>query len=90
MRSALWVMAAALPLAAQPKQIINAQTDTRSAGQGLEREFKTMLTTQPQPAWIGYSVPAARNAGMGGCDYGRDGWGGQITPSFSFVWKAAL
>ena len=75
MKPAMWVMFAALPLAAQPKQLINAQTDTRSAAQGLEREFRTLLTTQPQPAWIMYSVPAARNAGMGGCDYVRDGYG---------------
>src|ERR1051325_71726 len=75
MKPALWAMLAALPLSAQPKQIINAQTDTRSAAQGLEREFKTLLTSQPQPAWIGYSVPAARNSGLGGCDYSRDGWG---------------
>jgi len=68
-------MLSALPLLAQPKQIINAKTDTRSAAQGLEREFKSLLTTQPQPAWIGYSVPAARNSGFGGCDFNRDGWG---------------
>jgi HEAT repeat protein len=72
MKPALWVILAGLPLAAQPKQIVNAKTDTRSAAQGLEREFKSLLTTQPQPAWIGYSVPAPRSAGMSGCDYGRD------------------
>src|SRR5689334_25163899 len=76
MKPLLWMILAALPLAAQPKQIVNGQTDARSAAQGLEREFKSLLTTQPRPAWIGYSVPAARNAGLGGCDYGRDGWGG--------------
>jgi len=75
MKSALWIMLAALPLAAQPKQIVNAKSDARSAAQGLEREFKGLLASQPQPAWIGYSVPAARNAGMNSCDYGRDGWG---------------
>ena len=73
MKSALWVMLAALPLAAQPKQLVNAQTDTRSAAQGLEREFRSLLTTQPQPSWIMYRVPAVRNYGMG-CDFVRDGY----------------
>ena len=75
MKPAIWMVLAALPLAAQPKQIVNAQTDARSASQGLDREFRNLVTAQPQPAWIAYSVPAARNAGMGGCDYVRDGWG---------------
>ena len=59
MTRALWLMAAALPLAAQPKLLINAKVDTRSAAAGLEREFRTLLTAEPQPAWIGYTVPAA-------------------------------
>src|SRR5208283_5112283 len=47
---------------------------TRSAAAGLEREFKALLTAQPQPAWIGYQVPAVRGAEMG-CEYVRDGYG---------------
>jgi len=75
MKPALWVFMAALPLGAQPpKMLVNAQTDTRSAAQGLEREFRTLLTTQPQPAWIGYRVPNVRNSGMD-CDYVRNGGG---------------
>jgi hypothetical protein len=62
---ALWLMAAALPLAAQPKLLINAKVDTRSAAAGLEREFRTLLATQPQPAWIGYTVPAAGGFRLG-------------------------
>ena len=72
MRQLLWVMLAALPLAAQPKQLVNAQTDTRSAAQGLEREFRSLLNAQPQPSWIMYRVPAVRNAGMGGCDFNNN------------------
>ena len=34
MRRALWLLAAALPAVAQPKLLINAQVDTRSAGAG--------------------------------------------------------
>jgi hypothetical protein len=57
MRLALWLAAAALPLAAQPKLLVNAQVDTRSAAAGLEREFKALVSAQPQPAWIGFAAP---------------------------------
>jgi HEAT repeats len=65
---ALWLLAAVLPLAAQPKLLINAQVDTRSAASGLDREFRGLLGAQPQPAWIGYSVPSVRNYNLG-CEY---------------------
>jgi HEAT repeat protein len=68
----LWLVAAALPLAAQPKLLVNAKPDTRSAAAGLEQTFRPLVTAQPQPAWIAYSVPSTR-AGLG-CDYVRDGW----------------
>jgi hypothetical protein len=74
MKRILWVLLAALPLAAQPKQLINAQTETRSAAQGLEREFRSLVSAQSQPAWIMYSVPAVRNAGMG-CDFVNNNYG---------------
>jgi len=73
MKPALWLLAAALPLAAQPKLLVNAQTDTRSAASGPEREYRTLLAAQPQPAWIGYSVPAIRTSSLG-CDYVRDSY----------------
>jgi HEAT repeat protein len=73
MKRAMWVLAAALPLAAQPKLLVNAQTDTRSAAAGLEREYRTLLASQPQPAWMGYSVPAVRTGNLG-CDYVRDSY----------------
>jgi hypothetical protein len=57
-------MAAALPLAAQPKLLTNAKLDTRSAA-SLDREFRPLVTAQPQPAWIGYIVPAARSSSLG-------------------------
>ncbi len=65
MTRAFWLMAAALPLAAQPKLLINAKVDTRSAATGLEREFRPLLTAEPQPAWIGYTVPAAGGSQLG-------------------------
>jgi hypothetical protein len=62
---AFWLMAAALPLASQPKLLINAKVDTRSAAAGLEREFRTLLAAEAQPAWIGYTVPAAGGFQLG-------------------------
>lgn len=68
MTRVLWLLAAALPLAAQPKLLLNAQVDKRSASAGLEREFRGLLSAQPQPAWIGYTVPAVRAYNLG-CEY---------------------
>jgi hypothetical protein len=66
------LIAAGLPLAAQPKLLVNAKLDTRSAAAGLEQTFRPLVTAQPQPAWIGYSVPSIRT--FMGCDYVRDGF----------------
>jgi hypothetical protein len=65
---ALWLLAAAIPAAAQPKLLINAQMDTRSAASGLEGQFRALVSAQPQPAWIGYSVPSTRSYNLG-CEY---------------------
>ncbi len=72
MTRAILLMAAALPLAAQPKLLVNAQVQSHSAAAGLEAQFKSLLTSQPQPAWIGYSVPAVRT--NMGCDYVWNGF----------------
>jgi HEAT repeat protein len=72
-RTALLLLAAALPAAAQPKKLVNAQVDTRSAAAGLESVFRQLLTAQPQPAWIAYTVPAARGRQFGCDSYWRDG-----------------
>src|SRR5262249_27426047 len=72
MKLSLWLMAGGLALGAQPKPLGDAQVDKRSGAAGLEQTFRPMVTAQPQPAWIGYSVPSTRvNLG---CDYVRDGW----------------
>jgi hypothetical protein len=71
MTRAFWLLAAALPLAAQPKLLINAKLDTRP-GANLQSVFPALLTAQPQPAWIMYSVPSVRTYNLG-CDYVRDG-----------------
>jgi hypothetical protein len=67
-RSALILLAAALPAIAQPKLLVNGQVDTRAAAAGLEREFQSLLSVEPQPAWIGYAVPSVRGYNLG-CDY---------------------
>jgi HEAT repeat protein len=73
MRPLLCVVAlAALPLSAQPKLLLNAQVSTLSAAAGLTAEFRNLVAASPQPAWIGYSVPALRAANLG-CEYVRDG-----------------
>ncbi len=74
MRRALWVVAAALPLAAQPKLLVNAQADTRSAAGGLERAFQAATASQPQPAWIGYGVPVSTGRNLGCEVVSPDGW----------------
>jgi hypothetical protein len=71
---ALWLLAAALPLGAQPKLLLNAQVDTRSAAAGLDRVFRSLPSSAAY--WVGYSVPAVRTANLG-CDYVRDGAGVQ-------------
>ena len=71
MTRAAWFVAFALPLAAQPKLLVNAQLKTQSAGAGLEATFRGLLSAQPQPAWIGWSVPSVRTGGLG-CEYVRD------------------
>jgi hypothetical protein len=73
MKLTLCLMAATLALAAQPKLLVNAKLDTRSAAGGLEAAFRPLVTAQPQPAWIAYSVPSLRT--NMGCDYVRDGFG---------------
>jgi hypothetical protein len=72
-KAALLLLAAALPAAAQPKKLVNAQVDTRLASAGLESVFHALLRTQPQPAWIAYTVPASRSRQFGCDSYWRDG-----------------
>jgi hypothetical protein len=73
MRPALWLALAVVQLGAQPKLLVNAKLDSRPAAAGLEQTFRPLVTGQPQPAWIAYSVPSIRT--FMGCDYVRDGWG---------------
>jgi HEAT repeat protein len=69
MKLTRWLLMLGLPLvlAAQPKKLVNAQVDVRPAAGGLIREIQTLQTAQPQPAWIGYTVPSLRTRNVG-CD----------------------
>ncbi|MGA2041056.1 MAG: HEAT repeat domain-containing protein [Bryobacteraceae bacterium] len=74
MKAGLILALAALPLAAQPRLLINAKVDARSAAAGLDREFRALLAAEPQPAWIGWMVPSVRSYSLG-CEYvSHDGW----------------
>jgi hypothetical protein len=48
----------AAPGYAQQPRVTNAQLTARPAAAGLEREFRTLVSGQSSPAWIGYAVPA--------------------------------
>jgi hypothetical protein len=72
MKHAIWLAIAVAQLGAQPKLLVNAKLDSRPASAGLEQTFRPLVTAQPQPAWIAYSVPSIRT--FMGCDYVRDGW----------------
>ena len=39
---------------AQQPRIVNANVQTRSAAGGLEREFRSLLSGQAEPAWLGW------------------------------------
>ncbi|MFY9727424.1 MAG: HEAT repeat domain-containing protein [Bryobacteraceae bacterium] len=74
MRAGALLSLVALPLLAQPRLLTNAKLDTRSAAAGLEREFRALLSEEPQPAWIGWTVPSVRSYRLG-CEYvSHDGW----------------
>ena len=73
MKTTLCLLAAVLPLMAQPKLLVNAKVDTKSAASGLEGAYKALLSAQPQPAWIGWEVPSVPSTSLG-CEFVRDGY----------------
>lgn len=50
-------VAMATVCAAQEPHVVNAKVESRSAAAGLEKEFRALVQSQVQPAWIGYAVP---------------------------------
>jgi hypothetical protein len=59
-QTAILVMLLALPAAAQPPQLTNAQVQVQSAGGDLARVFEEGRAGLAGPAWIGYAVPIVR------------------------------
>src|SRR5437879_12902864 len=51
------MLATAPPVTAQQPRVVNAKMQTRPAAAGLEKEFRTLLSAQAEPAWTGYAVP---------------------------------
>ncbi len=50
-------MAAPCVVLSQEARLVNAQTQTRAVTSGLEKEFRSLVKNQVEPAWIGYAVP---------------------------------
>ena len=46
-----------MPATAQQPRVTNAQLQARPAQQGVEREFRSIMASQTEPAWVGYAVP---------------------------------
>lgn len=72
MKYALLLWIAVWPVAAQPKKLVDAQVQTRTVAGGLDKMLQSLASTQPQPAWAAYAVPAARGRNFGCDQYWRD------------------
>src|SRR5215831_13973901 len=59
--------------AAQQPRLINGRLDAQPAGSNLEATFQRLVAAQPDPAWIGYSVPVAAGSDRRFCCNG-DTW----------------
>ncbi len=57
---------------AQPR-IRNTQVATRAVAQSLDREVRAWASTQREPAWIGYAVPAVTGSTSVCCGNWHDG-----------------
>lgn len=54
-----FLVALSLPTAlAQAPQLINGKTEMRAATRDFSAQLKDLVASQPEPGWIGYSVPA--------------------------------
>jgi len=51
------LLASACAVFGQEARFVNAQTHVRTAAPGLEKEFRSLVNDQIEPAWIGYAVP---------------------------------
>ena len=67
---------AVLSAAAQQPRVENARMQTRSAGAGLEKEFRALVESQVAPAWIGYAAPMVGGERQMCCSSSADSWSG--------------
>lgn len=74
MRPLVPLLLLALPLTAQPANLVNARLETKS-GANLQSEI-TAATRRAGPLWIGWAIPQLPTAGNSCCTTSRDG---QIT-----------
>lgn len=72
MRRAVVLLLSMLPLAAQPAKLSDAQVQTRAAAGDLGRQLRELASSQAQPAWAAYTVPANRARHFGCGEYWRD------------------
>ncbi len=54
----LLLVAAPFGAPAQEARLLNAETKTRVVRSSLEKEFRSLVKSQAEPAWIGYAVSA--------------------------------
>jgi hypothetical protein len=64
---ALGAAASAAVAAAQQPRIVNGEVTAAAATSPFAASFRTLVSTQPEVAWIGYAVPAIRRDGMTMC-----------------------
>jgi HEAT repeat protein len=64
------ILAAALPALAQQPHVTNGRVVNQAAGVSLEATFRTLVSAQIDPAWIGYAVPSAKEMGNNCCSEG--------------------
>jgi hypothetical protein len=60
-------MMLSFPPLALPARIVNAKQETRSAESGLERLLQGILSSQTEPAWVGYPVSAVAGRSLMCC-----------------------
>jgi hypothetical protein len=57
------LLSVAAPAAAQQPRVVNGTITAQPAGASLQATFTALVERQSDPAWIGYTVPAAKGTG---------------------------
>jgi hypothetical protein len=64
----------AAAMAAQPPRIANGPVTTQAAGSPFVQAFRAMVSSEPDVAWIGYSVPVADRDHLMCCSNSGSNW----------------